>query len=96
MRTVSLVVHGVAIVVDEVVSVNIVDESVAIVVQSVAGDFAGIGPDVGGQIVVRVVDARVDHAHNDIAAAGRNAPGGAGVDVGVGGPAGLARVFQSP
>src|SRR5205809_2762597 len=40
-------------VVDEVVAVDVIDEAVVVVVPPVAGDLAGVGPDVGGQVGVR-------------------------------------------
>ena len=56
----------------------------------------GIGPDVRGQVGVGVIDARVDHRHHHVAAAGRDVPGLGGVDVVAGRPAALSRVVQRP
>lgn len=39
---------------------NIVDETVAVVVEAVVGRFAGIGPDAVAQIGVRKVESAVD------------------------------------
>ena len=64
VRAVAVVVHRVAVVVDEVVAVDVVDVAVAVVVDAVAGDLARVGPDVGGQVGVGVVDAGVDHGHD--------------------------------
>ena len=83
MRAVVVVVHRVAVVVRKVVSVNVVHEAVAVVIDAVAGNLARIGPDVGGQVGMAVVDAGVDHAHNDRAAARRDIPSLWGVDVGI-------------
>jgi len=91
-----VVVHGVAVVVDEIVPVHVVHEPVAVVVDAVPGDFTRVGPDVGRQVGVCVVDARIDHAHDDLAAAGGDVPGLGRVDVGVVGSAGLAGVVQAP
>ena len=96
VSAVAVVVHRVAVVVDEVVSVDVVDEPVAVVVDSVSGNLAGVGPDVGGQIDVIVVHARVDHSDHDVAASGGDVPGFCRVDVGVGRTAGLTRVVHPP
>ena len=53
---------GIAVVVDEVPAVDVVDVAVAVVVDAVARDLAGVGPDVGGEVGVVVVDAGVDDA----------------------------------
>ena len=72
MRAVAVVVHRVAVVGDEIVAVNVADEAV------VAG--VGVRPDVGRQVGMVVVDARVDHGHDDLRAAGGDVPGCLGVD----------------
>ena len=89
-----VVVHGVAVVVEKIVAVHVVDEPVAVVVDSIAGNFPGIGPDIGRQIAVGIVDARVDDPHDDIRATGRDFPSLGGIDVGVGRSAGLARIVH--
>src|SRR5262249_24208377 len=93
---VAVVVHGVAVVVHEVVAVDVIDVAVVVVVDAVAGDFAGVGPDVGGQVGVVVVDAALDDGDGDAAGAGGRVPGLGGVDVGVRGAAALAGVVQAP
>ncbi len=52
MRAVIVVIVGVAIVVNKVPAVKIIDITVAIVVKAVAGDFTRVGPNVGGQVGV--------------------------------------------
>ena len=49
----------------EVVPVDIVDESVAIVVDAVSGDLLGVDPQIGGEVGVGEVSAGVDDGHND-------------------------------
>ena len=63
---VSVVVHGIGIVVDEVPTVDVVDEPVAVVVEAVAGNLAGVGPHVVDQVGVEVIQSRVDDAHLDV------------------------------
>ena len=84
VRAVTMNVHRIAIVVGEVVAVDIVHVAVTIVVDAVAGDFARIGPDVLHQIGMRVVDPRVDDANEDIGA-GLNAPRLGRIDIGISG-----------
>jgi hypothetical protein len=56
---------------------------VAVVVDSVAGDFEGVAPDVRGEIRVRVVDPGVDVTDDDAAVAGGEVgPDRLGADLG--------------
>ena len=84
VRAVVVVVHRVAVVVCEVVPVHVVHEAVVVIVHAVAGNLARIGPDVGGQIGMGVVDAGVDHGYDGRTAARRDIPRLRRVDVGVG------------
>ena len=58
----------------EILAVYVVDEAVAVVVDVVAGDLAGIVPHVGGEVGVVVVDAGVDHADDDRSVSSRLIP----------------------
>ena len=73
-----VVVVRVGIVVDEVPAVEVVDVAVAVVVDAVAGDLARVGPDVGLEVGMVEVDARVDdgHHHRRIAQGVRPCAGG--------------------
>jgi len=81
-----------------------IDESVAVVVYPVvpaAGTvLAGVDPDVGGEIRMRVVHARVDDPDRNVWAPGGDRPCLGSVDVGVRSPGdpvhGLARVVEPP
>ena len=55
-----------AVVVDEVVAVDVVDVAVAVIVDAVAGDLAGVGPDVRSQVGVQDLDPLVDDADHDV------------------------------
>ena len=68
VRAVAVVVGGVAVAVDEVGPVDVVDDAVAVVVDAVAGHLARIGPQVGREVAMGEVDAGVDHGHGDVAA----------------------------
>ena len=92
--------HGIGIVdggvvVGEVVAVDIVDVAVAVIVELVARDLAGVGPQVVAKVRVVHVDALVDHGHHRVGAAGGRVPRLRRVDVGVGRPAGLAGVVEA-
>ena len=52
MRTVIVVIVGVTIVVDKIPAMKVIDIAVAIVVNTVAGNFTRVGPNVGGKIWV--------------------------------------------
>ena len=66
---------------DEVPAVDVVDVAVAVVVDAVARDLAGVGPDAAGQVGVVQVDAGVEHGDDRRGAPRRDAPGLGGVDV---------------
>ncbi len=56
-----MIVHGVRVIVQEVVSVNVVDIPVAVVVDARQPvQFRRVGPDVGREVRVRVVNACID------------------------------------
>src|SRR5207245_8325634 len=70
VRAVAQVIHWIVVIIGEVPAVNVVAVAVAVVVDAIAGDFKRIGPDVGGQIGVGVIDATVDDADNHVGWAG--------------------------
>ena len=82
VSAVAVAVLDVVVVLDEVPAVDVVYEAVVVVVDAVAGNFAGVGPDVGCQIRVRKVDSGVDHADHDAPRSGGDIPGLRRMDVG--------------
>ena len=94
--TVAVVVLGVAVAIDPVVAVDVVHETVGVVVEPVGRDLAGVDPEVGGQVHMGRVDAGVDDGDDDAGIADRHVPRLGGVDVGIGDAAGLAGVVQAP
>ena len=96
VRAVAMVVVGIAVTVDEVVPVDIVDVPVAVIVDPVAGDLSGIDPHIGSEVRMRIVDARINNGDHHVGGSGRQVPRFRGVDVGVGEPACLAGVIQPP
>ncbi len=75
MRAVIVIVEGIAGPRDGVVTVR---------ARRAAADAARIGPDVGRKVGMVVVDARVDHADDDVGGPGGHGPGLLGADVGAG------------
>ena len=92
----AVIVHRIAVVADEVVPVDVVDESVAIVVDSVAGHLSRIRPDVCGQVGMAVIHTRIDHGHYDAGGAGGEVPRLRGIDICIDGATRLARVLEAP
>ena len=94
--SVVMVVHRVPIVIGEVVTVDIVHVSVAVIVLPVSRHLCRVDPHVGGQILVSVIHARVDHSHDCLTAARRRFPCSRRVNVGIECPSGLTHVVHSP
>src|SRR5262249_9210453 len=96
LHTVGVVGHRVTVVVDEVVTVDVVHVPVAVVVDAVPRDLVRVAPDVGDQVRVVVVHAAVEHGDEDVGRAGGDLPRLGGVDVGVRRVAPLAGVVEVP
>src|SRR2546423_15378625 len=71
----------VGLVVAEVPAMHVINITVAIVVNAIAGDLARVGPDVGGEVFVGDVDAGIDDGNNHVIAAGGDVPGARRTDV---------------
>ena len=84
MGAVLVVVHRVGVVVGEVDAVTVIDEAVAVVVDTVVVAVRRVPVHVRGEVLVVVVDPRVDHTDDDVAAACRDAPRLGPVDVRIG------------
>jgi hypothetical protein len=80
-RAVSVGVGRIAGVAEEVVAVHVVDEAVAVVIEAVARDLTGVGPEVRGQVGVGELDAGVDDADHHAGAARRHVPCRRGADL---------------
>ena len=92
---VRVVVVGVGVAIHEVVAADVIDVAVPVVVHTVAGDLAGVAPQVGDQVRVADVHARVDDGDHDPFARGQ-VPRRERVDVGPLHPTVEARVVQTP
>ena len=77
-------------------AINIVHNSVAVVVNVVVGNFAGIVPHIGGEIFMVVVDAGINHRRHHVRAAGGIRPRIQRINIRARYAALLAGVVQSP
>src|SRR5207302_1527397 len=65
VRAVAVIVHWIAAVGNGVDAVNIIHETVAIIINPIAGDFARIDPHIAGEVFVRITHAGVNDRHDD-------------------------------
>ena len=95
MGSVALVVKGICIVVGKVVAINIICVAIAIVVDAIAGDFACIAPHVCCEVLVVVVNARVDNSDDGSAGSGINVPSLWSIDISILDSTGLGGVVKA-
>ena len=94
---VAVVVHRVVVVGDEIPAADVVDVAVVVVIDAgLAVQLDGVDPDVVLQVIVVVVDARVDDADDGGGRSLLPGPRLERVDVGVNRSAGLAQVVHAP
>ena len=97
VRPVIMIVHRISVVVDEVIAVDIVNESVPVVIHSwSAVQFLRIAPHVLRQILVGIIDPGIDDGHDRLATAGRDLPRLGRIDIHIRSSTGLPGVVQSP
>src|SRR5262249_51153430 len=65
---------------DKIPTTHVVDVTVVIIVDPIARNFAGVSPDIGSQVGVRVVDSRIYSRYYDSRARSR-IPGRGGTDL---------------
>ena len=75
-------------------AIDIVYVSVAIIIQPVSGNFAGICPHISAEVLMRVPDAGVGHRHNYIVGCVLVVPTFRRINVGVGRAAVLPGVVE--
>ncbi len=80
----------------EIPSMHVVDVAVAVVVDAIVGDLAGVQPDIVLQIGVGDVHSRAQHAYHDVTTAGRDIPGIGHLDQLMGVLIGEIRVVRHP
>jgi hypothetical protein len=71
----------VIVIVEEIPAMQIVDETIAIVVESIVGDFPRVCPCIGSEVWVRQVNSRVDDRDDLSRITGGDAPSVGGSDV---------------
>ena len=96
VRPVTVVIHRVGVVVDEVPAVDVINIAVAVVINRVSRDLARVRPHVCSKVGMGVVDARVYDADDDRAAARADIPRLGGVDIRVDRASGLPGIVHSP
>jgi hypothetical protein len=63
-----VVVHGISVEIDKIVSVDVIDIAVSIVVHArEAVGLGGIGPDVVDEVAMRIIDAGIEDSDDDFA-----------------------------
>ena len=85
MRAVVVLVHRVVVVGVEIPAAHVVDEAVVVVVDAVAGDFAGVDGDVVGEVGVRPIHAGINHGDDHRGGAVSGVPSFEHIHVGIGG-----------
>ena len=80
-----VLVHRVVVVGVEIPAAHVVDEAVVVVINAVAGDFAGVDGDVLGEVGVGPIHAGIDHADDHRGGAVSGIPGFEHIHVGIGG-----------
>ena len=91
-----MIVHRIAVVVDEVIAVDVVDVTVHVVVDAVARDLTGVDPHVRSQVGMRVIHAGVDDGHDNVGRSGRDVPRLGRINVSIDHAAELAGVVHAP
>jgi hypothetical protein len=97
VRTVAVVVDWIIVIVGKIPAERVVNVAVVIVINPVARDLARVDPDVGGEIGVVLIDARVKHGGDDVLASRESGqPGFNRVNVRPLRAAGLTAVIETP
>ena len=96
VSAVAVIIGTIAGVVNGIEAVNVINDSVPIVVDAVAGNFGSVGPDVGREIFVSVTNASVDDGDDDPGGVIMSLPGNGGIDIAAGCSIKLAGVLHGP
>ena len=96
MRTVRIVVHRIRIAVKGIDTVNIVNITVAVIINTVSSNFTWVNPRVICKVFMIVVNTRIDNADDHIAITGCNIPCFWCVNIHICSTAGLTCVIQTP
>ena len=96
MGPMPVVVNGVAVLIESIEAMNVIDDAIGVVVDPVTSGLRHIDPHVSSKILVAVADARIDHRHDRRRGIGPHIPGFGSVDIGIDGSSVLPRVVQRP
>src|SRR5688572_10831771 len=81
MCAVLVVIKGIAVGRNKIVSVKIIDEPVRVIVDAVDWNLPGIFPDIVFQVLVQVIDSSINHRYDHLFVPGRESPRGGRLDV---------------
>ena len=81
MSTMTMIIHRVAIVIDKVITIDIVYITIAIIIYAIARNFAGISPHIVFQVFVGIIDAGINNTNNHIAITRSNIPGFGAINI---------------
>ena len=95
MSAMALIVKRIAVVVDKVIAMNIINKPVPVVINSVASNLTGIDPHICGQIGVTVINSSVNNRNNDVTRTRTHTPGFGGVNIRVRRATALPRVMEA-
>ncbi len=95
MGAVAVIIHGIIIIIDKIPAVYIIDITVAVVIDIVAGNFSGIGPDIVNKVFMIIIDTCIDYSHQYVGA-GFSIPCFGCVNVGIGRTTALTAVVHTP
>ena len=96
MGTVRIVVHWVGIPVEGIDTVNVIDISIAIIIDTIASNFTWVYPSVSCKVFMIVVNTRINYADYHIAITCGDIPRFRCVDIYISSTAGLTGVIQTP
>ena len=60
-----IIIHGIIVIVDKIPSINIIDVAISVIIYTIARYFTGVDPDIGGEILMGIVNTCIDHSYDD-------------------------------
>jgi len=76
----SVVVIGRVVLTGKVPAMVVIDESIAFIIDPIAGNLSGVGPNGASQILMSHIHASIEHSDDDLGAATGQVPGASSVD----------------
>ena len=96
MRTVVVIVGGIVVRVHKIPAIHIVDAAVAVVVDAVPGDFAGVFPRDTGEILMGEIHAGIEDRHEHFGSGRDDTPEPGGIHIRADAAAILPGILQRP